>query len=567
MQGNWSRKCISLVRPYDNPPCLRVWFALLFGLGLILGVTAQASGQQPLATAVSESPHNYDLSGVVLNSATGEAIARALITLDGSYSGPPRYVFTELNGQFRFRDVPEGTVTLVARKPGFLEPPAPSRYSERHRLVKVGPKLSPTTLRLIPEGVIFGKVLGADGEPLAGEVRLHYQHVVNGRNRLDPARRTYIDDNGEFRIDDLHSGFYSLAFEPVVRSDEPEPSGHAGYRAAYYPPSSDQDSAKLIEIHPAEKKEINLTLAPEPVYRISGVLDSGDLRNNNCGLQLAHANGDELLVSFWYAPGGLFQAFDVPAGSYVLETKPLYRLEAPVVYLPITVGGNTDNIHATLKPMASIPVIVQHQHLRKASTPPYCRFTDRLRGFSVSVNLISQSRTERDGFTEWEGRGENRGPVVHARPGRYAAEIIPDDDCGWFVQSATYRNTDLLHEDLLIPDRADAEPIQVVLQDNIGKLTVRVQSETNERPTAVLLIPEGTTSATAQVQWALPRANVEWESVPPGNYSLYAFDEIDDLDYTNPDALSAYSSKAVRFELHPDEEKSIAMQVIMRGEP
>jgi len=359
-----------------------------------------------------------------------------------------------------------------------------------------------------------------------------------------------------------------VTFEPEARSDEPDPSDHTSYRTASYPDAANKGSAKLIEIHPAEKREINFRLAPEPVYRISGVVDGADWRNNNVILQLAHPNGDELLVSFFCGPGGYFVAFDIPSGSYVLETQPLFRNTAPIVFLPITVGGNTENIHTTIKPMVSIPVVVERRHLRKSSTPVGCHsFITRLPGFSVSVHLVSQSKREMDGFSDWEDQGGIRGPVVHARPGRYAVDIEPEDDCGWFVESATYGNTDLLHEDIVVPDGTDSQPIKVVLQDNVGKLTVKLMSETEERPIAVLLAPEGTTTAAPRVQWGLSHADVVWESVAPGAYSLYAFDEIDDLDYTDPDTLSAYSSKALPIEIHPDEEKTVGLQVITRGEP
>ena len=126
-------------------------------------------------------------------------------------------------------------MTLVAGKPGFLEPPDLSRYWERRKQVKVGPKMSPTTLRLIPEGVIFGTALRVDGEPLGGEVLLHVQHVVNGRRRLNLAQKTDTDDNGEFRFADLLPGSYSLRFEPYGTIADTDADEHIGYRTSCYP--------------------------------------------------------------------------------------------------------------------------------------------------------------------------------------------------------------------------------------------------------------------------------------------------------------------------------------------
>ena len=126
---------------------------------------------------------SYSLRGTVVNSVTGEPIHNALVTLniDGV-----RSVFTATDGSFEFRDLKEaGDRGIFVKRPGYFSPQF-VRFS-RHSTgsssipVKVGPDQAPILVRLIPEGVIAGRVTGEAGEPAEGlVVRVFFRGAEDG---------------------------------------------------------------------------------------------------------------------------------------------------------------------------------------------------------------------------------------------------------------------------------------------------------------------------------------------------------------------------------------------------
>src|SRR4051812_37833647 len=95
----------------------------------VLGATLLAGPGQvqtvPRGDAISKDANQtpttgaYSFSGIVVNSATGEPIPRALVTLNMQTQ---RMVMTAADGRFEFTSLPEGLAIIYARKPGFFTP-------------------------------------------------------------------------------------------------------------------------------------------------------------------------------------------------------------------------------------------------------------------------------------------------------------------------------------------------------------------------------------------------------------------------------------------------------------
>ena len=60
-------------------------------------------------------------------------------------------------------------------------------------------------------------------------------------------------------------------------------------------------------------------------------------------------------------------------------------------------------------------------------------------------------------------------------------------------------------------------------------------------------------------------ARLHFSPLTPGVYRIFAFDSIEGLEYTNPDALSEYASRATQVSLEPNESASVKVDVIHRG--
>jgi hypothetical protein len=52
------------------------------------------------------------------------------------------------------------------------------------------------------------------------------------------------------------------------------------------------------------------------------------------------------------------------------------------------------------------------------------------------------------------------------------------------------------------------------------------------------------------------------QSIAPGNYTIYAFDRLENVEYANRTALDNYSSKAAHLTLSPNQTTDVTLDVI-----
>jgi hypothetical protein len=200
--------------------------------------------------------------------------------------------------------------------------------------VAAGQSLDAVEFRLQKGGAITGRVVDANGEPVAEASILAMRRVPSAvaGDQLLPApvqSGQLTNDIGEFRIFGLAAGEYFIAakvggFSPFGGPNvAPPPANSARTTAAttYYPGTTDPNAAGTILITPgAEVGNIVFTLQTVPAFNISGVVV------DEAGSPIAHAMvmlmGGPLSGAF--GPGvstqseddGRFVVAGVPAGTY-----------------------------------------------------------------------------------------------------------------------------------------------------------------------------------------------------------------------------------------------------------
>jgi hypothetical protein len=135
--------------------------------------------------------------------------------------------------------------------------------------------------------------------------------------------------------------------------------------------------------------------------------------------------------------------------------------------------------------------------------------------------------------------------IRDVEPGRYSAEVTPNGP--FYVQSAQCGGVDLLRDDLNIAAGSRVPPIEVVLRDDGASLTGTITSDGQSARGAVFLVPDRSPR-----QAKMARSQLRFTNVAPGDYSVFAVDRSADLEYTNPEALSAYLGKATHVTLPPN---------------
>jgi hypothetical protein len=192
----------------------------------------------------------------------------------------------------------------------------------------------------------------------------------------------------------------------------------------------------------------------------------------------------------------------------------------------------------------------------------FSRFSDSRMNVPASVRLISLDAAHPDAGASPDP-DSNQLIVRGLENGRYRVEVMPFGS--WYVQSVTYGTSDLLSEDLVVL-LGESRPINVVLRDDFATLTGTLQglSDTESRA-EILVVPDRAPSNPI-----LTSASGHGESglgvFAPGEYQVFAFDSVDSLEYTNPDALREYSAKAVHVTLRANQKSSVTVDLIRRAE-
>jgi len=218
---------------------------LVFAVSLPM-VAQQQVPTAPLAGAITGAINGQTakvtVGGTVLRATTGEAIARATVTLTrvvpqvppnagprgGGQQAQPQVqqqpvaftTSTDDQGKFQFKEVEEGPYRLVVARNGFTRQEYGQRSFNRSGTVlniRAGQPIPEISFRLTPAATISGRILDTNGEPLPGITvqALRSTYDATGKRTLQPAGSARTNDLGEYRIYWINPGRYYVSANPV----------------------------------------------------------------------------------------------------------------------------------------------------------------------------------------------------------------------------------------------------------------------------------------------------------------------------------------------------------------
>src|SRR5437899_5329269 len=191
-----------LAVPYFQPP-----------IPFIVGsVSEKIQDSSSIASQQYSNSDKYMLRGTVVNSVTGEPIRGALVQI---YFNGQSSMLTGPDGKFQFEGLPNGQTVVRVRKPGFFTEEEIHSPGYAQQMVPTGSHSASLVLKLIPEGVVYGRISEDDGEPIEGlPVQLVVQRLQNGRKVWEQRPGATTDEDGAFRIAELPPGNYFLSGGP-----------------------------------------------------------------------------------------------------------------------------------------------------------------------------------------------------------------------------------------------------------------------------------------------------------------------------------------------------------------
>ena len=228
-------------------------------------LTAMVTAAQTPAPAVAS------VQGSV-RSATGGSVARATVMVNNTSAT------TDEQGRFKIDGIPPGRgYQLTAQRPGYVKGAygalRPGGQGTPLTLA-AGDAVEGLTIILTPQGVVTGRVIDADGDPVQGApVTLMRSTFAGASGQLDPGRTTTTDDRVEYRIAEVAPGRYRLSVTDRRSGSRLEPGAPptGSGLITYYPNAGDPSGAAPFQVFAGtETSGIDVRLRTRRTYSIRG---------------------------------------------------------------------------------------------------------------------------------------------------------------------------------------------------------------------------------------------------------------------------------------------------------
>lgn len=512
-------------------------------------------------TLVAQSnPGAGSIEGHVFNSVTSAPIRKATVMLTTPQI-TARQIWlvadTDATGKFQFTGLPPGAYRLTASHSGFFDHPA-------RRPVSVGPSdhVTDAEIRLPPQSVIAGHILDEDGDPVGGaRVWIFKQVYQDGRKQWERLNIAPLaSETGEYRLSGLAAGRYllqALNLRPEVNSrygDSDKPK--MVHVQTYYQNAQSQQAALPVDVGVgAEVRGIDIhliTLVRPPIA------PSVHVRGKVIGVP----PDSQVLVSVRLLPpvGASFYATNI-------ASPPYYTFEVSAPPGPYTVLGNVYSGGPEAYATGSVIVTGDVTGVMLTMNPP-AYVTGRI-GIAESdskVNLqgVSVSLRRQGDSSVPSARSDATGKFAFDKaiqPGHFAINVnarsIPDN-C--FIQKVKLGGQEVSADDFEIPASGQVE---IVLSNTAGKITGSV-SDDEGKPfpiSSVTLIPADGRSRPVK-QSVDDDGNFKSTGLRPGKYRLFAWEEVDEDLWQDPEFRKNYEGRATEVTVGPSETQNVQLRVI-----
>lgn len=290
--------------------------------------------QQP----TTEVPALGVVSGVVIDVTTQAPIAKVTVNLKSSSLPDNESIFgrTDDEGRFTVGNVKPGRYRFYPSRNQYVASDGGAGSLRRNAVLDVGPGqlIDDVVLGLQPAGVITGRVVDEDGDPVEGLMVQALRAVyVEGARQLLGMDAAPTDDRGEYRIYGLTPGAYYvrvMAERLNLRNKAGMPPADSllSYVDTYYPGAHDESQA--IVLRPAAAAElsgIDLRMTRTRTLGISGRVVDGETGRPGLSGFLALLNRDKsgeqpsLRRMNVRSQDGGFDGDGLRPGSYRLEAS------------------------------------------------------------------------------------------------------------------------------------------------------------------------------------------------------------------------------------------------------
>jgi hypothetical protein len=380
------------------------------------------------------------------------------------------------------------------------------------------------------------------------------------------------NDLGEYRLFGLAPGRYLLSavYRPngfMMESTQGGPT--ESYAPTYYPGTSAPETAAIVEVAPgAQLRGMDIRLLKIRTAhirgRVTGSYSSRSLRNAMIALQPK----SDVVMNFMarntsrpYNEKGEFILSNVTPGSYVLTANVNDEGKTLMARTSIEVGGSPiDGVALQLAPGVEIAGRVVIEGTQTSTSSPNLRLSLQARSPMMFGPGAYGGDVKEDGTFRFTN--------VYSDVFDLRVFGVPE---GGYLKAIRIGNNDATETPLDFTTGVPADELTIVISMTAGQLTGTVQNEKQDPAVGaiVVAVPQGKrreidryyfTSNTDQY------GKYTLKGVAPGEYRVYAFENVEFGAYQDPEWLKPFESKGEQIAVNENDKQSLDLKLVPQAQ-
>jgi hypothetical protein len=514
-----------------------------------------------ILTAQEPPPPSLSVGGTVI-STSGDPIRKATVILRAHDEAGISYtVDSDANGRFVIQDVQPGSYAVSADRQGFMletegAPGAPPPTLK----VEAGQSRNDVKIKLVPLGVITGRVLDDDGDPVRGaQVQAMAYTYRASKKQLSSVEQTTANDKGEFRVFGLRPGtFYLRASNrnrgrymmrgPIVGAPLSE-----SFTPTYFPGTADAAHAAPIEVSAgAQLRGFDIRLRHEMHYSVRGKRPEVKQEDAQVMLRIVPRGGFEgNFGSSMRQDNETFEFMDLIPGSYVIVGTVMADGKRSVVRQPVeVVNADVEGVNLNFVPPIEVSGVV-----RVEGTP--ARPIE-----NIHVNLQSEIPAM---FTQSSAEVKADGSFVIADVMPDVYEVTVASSPGAYLKSIRFGDKEKPDDRIDLTQRAG--PLTVLLATDVGDVEGSVKKANGDPAVRVriTLIAYGSHFGRADLSrfgFTDEQGKFHLRNVAPGEYRVFAWEDVPIGAPQDPEFRKPFEEQAGAVKMEPNGHETVELTAI-----